>query len=660
MQSLWRDDEASSYQGELPLRVYTSRLLGRDKTLVLHGGGNTSVKIRERNLVGEEEEILYVKGSGWDLEFIEEAGFSPVRMQHLLRLARLPQLSDPQMVNELVTHLTRASAPAPSVETILHALLPHKYVDHTHSDAVLAVTNTAAGERRINDIYGAKVAVIPYVMPGFDLAKLCAELFPKQAGPDTIGMVLMNHGIFSFGATARESYERMIQLVDMAERYLETHKAWHQPASPAPASSAESIESTATIARLRKAISACAGNPMLMSTLRNARTLAFARRADLTIASQQGPATPDHVIRTKRLPMLGRDVDGYAASYRAYFAKNAADARERKTILDAAPRVVLDAELGLCAIGRTMKDADIVADLYEHTIDVIERATLLGGYQALPARDIFAVEYWDLEQAKLRKAGNPPPFAGEVALVTGAASGIGKACVDALHARGAAVVGLDVDEKIESMLKRRDFLGVRCDVTERAAVIAALASAVMRFGGIDMLVLNAGIFPSAGSIAELADTAWRKVMQVNLDSNLLLMRECHALLKLAPHGGRVAVIGSKNVPAPGPGAAAYSASKAALTQLARVAALEWGTDNIRINTLHPNAVFDTGIWSAELLAERASRYGISIEEYKRNNVLKTEVTSKDVAALAAEMCGPLFAKTTGAQIPIDGGNERVI
>ncbi|HEV7822194.1 MAG TPA: class II aldolase/adducin family protein, partial [Burkholderiales bacterium] len=176
MQSLWRDDEASSYQGELPLRVYTSRLLGRDKTLVLHGGGNTSVKIRERNLVGEEEEILYVKGSGWDLEFIEEAGFSPVRMQHLLRLARLPQLSDPQMVNELVTHLTRASAPAPSVETILHALLPHKYVDHTHSDAVLAVTNTAAGERRINDIYGAKVAVIPYVMPGFDLAKLCAEL----------------------------------------------------------------------------------------------------------------------------------------------------------------------------------------------------------------------------------------------------------------------------------------------------------------------------------------------------------------------------------------------------------------------------------------------------------------------------------------------------
>src|SRR3954471_9681971 len=286
MQSLWRDSEAGEYRGDLAQRVYTSRLLGRDKTLVLHGGGNTSVKIRERNLVGDEEEILYVKGSGWALEFIEEAGFSPVRMAHLLRLAQLKQLSDPQMVNELVTHMTKASAPAPSVETILHALLPHKYVDHTHSDAVLAVTNTADGERRIKEIYGGKIAVIPYVMPGFDLAKLCAELFPRQAGPDTIGMVLMNHGIFSFGATARESYERMIELVDMAERYLEKQKAWHLPAAP---SLAPSAESTTAIVEVRKDVSARAGNPMIVSTLRNARTLSFARRTDITIASQQGP-----------------------------------------------------------------------------------------------------------------------------------------------------------------------------------------------------------------------------------------------------------------------------------------------------------------------------------------------------------------------------------
>lgn len=657
MQSLWRDDEAADYRGDLAQRVYTSRLLGRDKSLVLHGGGNTSVKIRERNLVGDEEDILYVKGSGWDLEFIEEAGFSPVRMAHLLKLAKLKALSDPQMVNELVTHMTRAAAPAPSVETILHALLPHKYVDHTHSDAVLAVTNTADGPHRITEIYGDKVAVIPYIMPGFDLARLCAGLLPQQSGKNTIGMVLLNHGIFSFGTTARESYERMIQLVDMAERYLEKHRAWHLQ----PAAAAASLPTqTAAIAALRNSISQCAGSPMIVATLQNGRTLDFARRADVATVSQQGPATPDHVIRTKRLPMAGRDVEKYAQAYRAYFAQNAPQAKQTKTMLDAAPRVVLDTDCGLCTVGRTIKDAAIVADLYTHTMDVIERSTLLGGYKALPARDIFDVEYWDLEQAKLRKAGKPPLFAGEVALVTGAASGIGKACVDALLARGAAVVGLDIDGKITTLHKRQDFLGIRCDITSREAVIPALASAVRAYGGLDILILNAGVFPGGTKISALDDDAWRKVMGINLDANLILMRECHALLKLAPRGGRVAVVGSKNVPAPGPGAAAYSASKAALTQLARVAALEWGADNIRVNTLHPNAVFDTGIWSDEILSSRAAHYGLSVEQYKKNNVLQTAITSRDIAELAAETCGPLFAKTTGAQIPVDGGNERVI
>ncbi|MEO7728123.1 MAG: bifunctional aldolase/short-chain dehydrogenase, partial [Burkholderiales bacterium] len=657
MQSLWNDDEAAGYRGDLAQRVYTSRLLGRDKSLVLHGGGNTSVKIRLRNLVGDEEDILFVKGSGWDLEYIEEAGFSPVRMQHLLRLAKLKELSDPQMVNELVTHMTRASAPAPSVETILHALLPQKYVDHTHSDAVLSVTNTVDGAQRIAEIYGSKVVVIPYVMPGFDLARLCAELFPRHAAADTIGMVLLSHGIFSFGASARESYERMIELVDMAERYLNKRGAWQIAASPA--SSAADVPGT-DIAALRREISRCAGNPMIVSTPRSDRALCFAGRTDVATVSQQGPATPDHVIRTKRVPMVGVDVQNYAQAYREYFAQHAPHAKEKKTILDAAPRVVLDARLGLCTVGRTVKDAAVVADLYQHTMDVIERATALGGYRALPARDIFDVEYWDLEQAKLRKAGAAPPFTGEIALVTGAASGIGKACVDALLARGAAVVGLDIDGKIETQMKKPDFLGVRCDVASHGAVVAAIAAGVRAFGGLDILILNAGIFPAGTSIATLADDAWRKVMSINLDTNLILMRESHALLKVSPRGGRVTIIGSKNVAAPGPGAAAYSASKAALTQLARVAALEWGVDNIRVNTLHPNAVFDTAIWSDEVLASRAASYGLSVEQYKKNNVLRTEVTSRDVAELAAEMCGPLFAKTTGAQLPVDGGNERVI
>jgi rhamnose utilization protein RhaD (predicted bifunctional aldolase and dehydrogenase)/NAD(P)-dependent dehydrogenase (short-subunit alcohol dehydrogenase family) len=657
MQSLWNDVEAVGFKGDLPQRVYTSRLLGRDKSLVLHGGGNTSVKLRQTNLVGDDEEILYVKGSGWDLEFIEEAGFSPVRMAHLLKLAQLEALSDPQMVNELATHMTRSTAPAPSVETILHALLPHKYVDHTHSDAVLAVTDTADGEKRIAEIYGDKVVIIPYVMPGFDLARLCAERFPKEVGKNTIGMVLMKHGIFSFGATAKQSYERMIELVDLAERYLERRNAWQLRRAVISLSDKPKREE---IAALRAEMSRAAGNPLVVAVHRDARTISFARRPDVGTASQQGPVTPDHVIRTKRVPLIGRDVKGFVQGYREYFDRHAPQAREPKTMLDPAPRVVLDSELGMCAAGRSAKDAAIVADLYTHTIDVIERATLLGGYSALPHRDIFDVEYWDLEQAKLRKVGKPPVFTGEVALVTGAASGIGKACVDALLARGAAVVGLDVNESITALHRRVDFLGIRCDVTSQQEVMGALEEMVLAFGGLDVLVLNAGIFTASAAIAALDNDAWRKVMNINLDANLMLLRDCYPLLKLAPRGGRVAVIGSKNVPAPGPGAAAYSASKAALTQVARVAALEWGGDNIRINTLHPNAVFDTGIWNEDVLTARAQHYGLSVDEYKKNNVLKTEVTSRDVAELAAEICGPLFAKTTGAQVPVDGGNERVI
>jgi NAD(P)-dependent dehydrogenase (short-subunit alcohol dehydrogenase family) len=358
--------------------------------------------------------------------------------------------------------------------------------------------------------------------------------------------------------------------------------------------------------------------------------------------------------------MVGRGVAGYARAYAEYFARNAPLAKEPKTMLDAAPRVVLDSELGLCTVGRSARDAHIVQDLYSHTIDVILRATALGGYRALPEKDIFDVEYWDLEQAKLKRAGSAPVFAGEVALVTGAASGIGKACVAAFLKRGAAVIGLDLDSAVEKLHQRPDFLGISCDVTSEEAVLAALEAGVRAFGGLDLLVLNAGIFPQATRVNALSGDAWRQVMGVNLDSNLLLLRECHPLLQLAPKGGRVVVIGSKNVPAPGPGAAAYSASKAALTQLARVTALEWGRDRIRVNVLHPNAVFDTGLWTEEVLESRAKSYGMSVSDYKTNNVLKVEVTSSDVAELAAELCSPLFDKATGLQIPIDGGNERVI
>jgi rhamnose utilization protein RhaD (predicted bifunctional aldolase and dehydrogenase)/NAD(P)-dependent dehydrogenase (short-subunit alcohol dehydrogenase family) len=655
MKSLWSDEEAAKSGGPLGPRVYTSRLLGRDRSLVLHGGGNTSVKLAEKNLFGDEEQVLYVKGSGWDLETIEAAGFTPVTLEYVKKLASLPALPDPQMVNELNTHMLRAGAPSPSVETILHAILPYRYVDHTHADAVLSVSNAPDGERRVREIYGDKVVIIPYIMAGFDLAAYCAREFPKQAGKNTIGMVLLSHGIFSWGEDARQSYERMIELVSMGEDYLAKKGAWSFE-SPRQSAAFRREE----VATLRRAMSDEAGFPLVLKVNQTDKFVAFARRQDVEKVSQQGPATPDHVIRTKPFPMLGRDVPGYARRYRDYFERFSVRAKEKKTMLDAAPRMALDGELGFVAAGRTAKDTAIVEELYDHTIDVILRAEALGGWRALDQQHTFDIEYWDLEQAKLKKAGSPPAFTGEVALVTGAASGIGKACVEAYLKRGAAVVGLDRNPAIESMWKRPDFLGLTCDLVRKEEIEKSLDAAVKRFGGVDMLVLNAGIFPSSQPIQDIPSEAWRNAMSVNVEANLLVMQACHGLLKLAPRGGRIVVIGSKNVPAPGPGAAAYSASKAALNQLARVAALEWAKDGIRINSLHPNAVYDTALWTDEVLQSRAKAYNLTVEQYRKNNLLKTEVASKDVAELAAEMCGPLFAKTTAAQVPVDGGNERVV
>ncbi|MBF0169824.1 MAG: bifunctional aldolase/short-chain dehydrogenase [Nitrospinae bacterium] len=656
MKNLYNEADAPAADDLLALRVYTSRLLGADPALVLHGGGNTSVKIAETNLVGEREEILYVKGSGWDLGTIEKKGFAPVRMERLKKLAALLALSDPAMVNELKCAMTDASAPAPSVEAILHAILPYPFVDHTHADAFVAVSNTPGGEGRVREIYGDRVVYVPYVMPGFDLARAAFEAYTRDATPKTVGMALMNHGLFSFGATAKESYDRMIELVGMAEEYLKARDAWDCPSdAPAPVSFDRGAFSA-----LRRGVSDAAGRPMILSLNDGDKQRAFVNRPDLSAVALSGPATPDHVIRTKRLPMIGDDVAGYAAAYKAYFDACAAQAKEPKTMLDPAPRVILDPRFGVVSVGANVGAASIVDDLYDHTIDVISRASRLGGYRALPKQDIFDVEYWDLEQAKLKKGGSAPLFAGEVALVTGGASGIGAACVDALLARGAAVACFDIDPAVSSRLIRPDYLGLTVDLTDETKVDEALDAVVQRFGGLDTVIANAGIFTKSTKIEEMPATLWRKVFAVNVDAVASLLRLVKPLLADAPRKGRVTIIGSKNVPAPGPGAAAYSASKAALTQLARVAALEWGAEGIRVNVLHPDAVFDTAIWTEEVLATRAKAYGMSVEQYKTKNVLKTEVRSADVAALAAETLGPLFSRTTGAAIPVDGGNDRVI
>ena len=663
MPGAWDDKQAASFSGPLGERIYSSRLLGSDPSLVLHGGGNTSVKLRERDLLGQELDSLYVKCSGHDLAQIDAGGFTGLRLEHLRTLAGLDGLSDALVNREVRVSALDPDAGSPSVEVLLHAIIPKPYVDHTHSERVLALTNSPSGERHVRKAYGETVIVVPYVRPGHGLARLCAQLIAEQMTERTIGLVLMNHGPVSFGDSARESYEAMLELVARAEAYGAAQgKRRRAPARvPAAADPRAIVESAGLkVARLRAQISMAAGFPVVLRRDEDPLGLAFANRTDVELLSQSGPATPDHVIYTKPVPMLGRDVDAYVGAYRRYFDEQTkARAGSSIEMLGPAPRVILDPELGLCTAGRTIAQAKVAADLYRHTIELILNATALESYQALPATEIFDVEYWGAEQAKLKR-GQRDEFEGQVVLITGAASGIGAACVRSYLARGACVVGLDISAEVAEVADVPGYLGVVCDVTEPEQLEAAVERCALAFGGVDMLVLSAGIFPPSRRIEDLELGDWRRTFDVNTDSDLLLMRLAFPYLAMAPSGGRVVVIASKNVPAPGPGAAAYSASKAALTQLARVAALEWGEAGVRVNILHPNAVFDTGIWTEEVVNARAASYGLTPTEYRTNNVLRVEVTSRDVAELACAMCGPLFAKTTGAQVPVDGGNERVI
>jgi NAD(P)-dependent dehydrogenase (short-subunit alcohol dehydrogenase family) len=494
-------------------------------------------------------------------------------------------------------------------------------------------------------------------MPGFDLAKACALEFEKQANSDTVAMVLMNHGVFTFGDTTEQAYNNMIEVITEAEDYLIATAGVDITSSAAMATPVNATGSALDQAKLRGHLSNAAGRPMLLARTPNQRANTFAARSDIADVACRGPATPDHIIRTKQFPLIGRNIDEFVANYHSYFERNQdrfPDVQE----LDPAPRVVLDSKLGLLTAGARISDCEIASDIYLHTIDVIEASEGLGGFVALPETDLFEVEYWELEQAKLAKSGQPPAMSGEVAVVTGSASGIGRACTEALLSQGAAVIGIDLNTSETPVTP--SFLELTADVTDPESLATAVTTGVERFGGIDIVVAAAGIFGASNEIADIVQSDWETTLSVNLNGVTNLLQATHPFLALAPGGGRVLLVGSKNVPAPGKGAAAYSASKAAVTQLGRVAALEWAEDGIVVNTIHPDGIFDTGLWSQELVEQRAANYGLTADEYKRRNLLGQEITSGDVGELVAAMCSHSFRKITGAQIPIDGGSDRVI
>lgn len=656
MENRWNHSFARFLETALDECVYGSRLIGSDPALVLHGGGNTSIKAPFDDITGSSFDALFVKGSGWDLATIEKQGFAPLDLSRLRDLLALDSLSDREMVRELTASSLDPDAPTPSVESLLHAYIPHPAVLHSHADAVVSITNVADGEKLVRDIFGDSVIVVPYVMPGFELAKTVITMWPAQAHETTIGMVLLNHGLFTFGETTAEAYSRHHELISKAEQWLNEH-------APVPRKTSDGLSqvNSLVLADLRQRISTSANQPMILRRHSDPVSTRFVHRSDLKSLATRGPLTPDHVIRTKRIPMVGSDVEDYERAYVKYFNHFEHRKGTSLSMLDAAPRVVVDVDLGVLTAGRTVAEADIAFDIYNHTMPILERAEdHLGGYVALEPEHIFDVEYWDLEQAKLRLAGPPPALAGAIAVVTGAASGIGRACAAELLARGCAVCGIDIDNSVEAAFDNPAWVGFTVDVTDAFAQTAALNKVVERFGGLDIVIPAAGVFGVVAPISQLDATDFQAVQTVNVNSVVNLLQASYPLLTRSPIGGRVSIIGSKNVAAPGQGAVAYSASKASLVQVGRIAALEWANDGIRVNTVHPDAVFDTGLWTDELLEERAANYGLTVDEYKIRNLLKTEITAAEVATLAVELCTDTFAKTTGAQIPIDGGNDRVV
>jgi len=659
MKNRWDEDRLGEVGDDpVALRVLTSKLLGEEEDLVLHGGGNTSVKGDMETVFGDKEKVLFVKGSGWDLRTIEAAGFPPVNLDYLLRLGELESLSDSEMMRQLRLALLDPQGPTPSVEAILHALIPHKYVDHSHADAVVTISNTPIGAEHLKQIYGDEVLILPYIMPGFILARQVAEATRSLDWSTLKGIVLLHHGIFTFHEDAKTSYDNMIELVAKAEDFLASNT---DASTIAQKDYVITDEDCLQLAQLRHAAGERFGNPVLLRMDCSDAAAGFASLSNVADLATRGPLTPDHTIHAKAFAAIfdenpAAEITEFEQAYRDYFQEYAGDEHQ---CLDTMPRYGVWKNKGMIYLAGNRKRMEIVRDITQHTVKAIQQGEALGAWQALPKSDLFDVEYWELEQAKLKSGAKRSEFEGKVAIVSGAASGIGAACVEELLAKGAAVIALDIDQSLANRFGDASVLPVHCDVTDSDAITAALMQGVQHFGGIDILVSNAGNFPASQNIETMDDGNWEKSMELNLSSHMRVMRACLPYLK-AGFDPAVVIVASKNVPAPGPGAAAYSTAKAGLTQMARVAALELGAEGIRVNALHPNAVYDTAIWTDEVLAARAEHYGMSVEEYKTSNVLKTEVRSADVARAVALFAGESLAKTTGSQLPIDGGNERVI
>ncbi|PPR12089.1 MAG: 4-formylbenzenesulfonate dehydrogenase TsaC1/TsaC2 [Alphaproteobacteria bacterium MarineAlpha11_Bin1] len=659
--------ERQGISEDLALRVYTSRLLGNDAKLVLHGGGNTSVKTMMTDTVGDKVEVLCVKGSGWDMANIEPPGLPAVRLESIRKLRGLKKLTDEEMVNAQRGALLNSNSPNPSVETLLHAFLPHKFVDHTHSDAILSVTDQPDGTNLCREIFADRVALVPYIMPGFDLAKACASIWEKY--PDVEGLILLKHGIFTFGEDARESYQRMINLVSVAENYLQSGK---------PAKSftpRRQILRTAKVAEIspivRGALAEKDGSDwrrMVLDFRDSPHVMNFVNGRDVVRYATAGPVTPDHVIRTKPKPLIipapkenelgiftisiSSAIRKYIVDYTRYFERNNRKQLTPKIMLDPIPRVILMPGLGLFGLGKSVSDAGVAADLAETSARVIADAERIGMYKCIPEKDIFEIEYWSLEQAKLDKMSEKP-LSRHVVAVTGGGSGIGAATAAAFAGQGAEVAILDRDlEAGQELADRLGGIAVKCDVTRAASVTRAFSKICQKFGGLDILVSNAGA-AWEGRIGDVDEKILRESFELNFWGHQRCAQAAVAIMKAQRTGGVLLFNTSKQAVNPGPDFGPYGLPKASTLFLCRQYALDHGVDSIRANAVNADRIRSC-LLTSEMIQKRSKARGLSEEEYMSGNLLGREVTANDVAQAFVDLA--LSKKTTGAVLTVDGGN----
>ncbi len=671
MKNNWSNNEAKKYilkykklghSKDMALRVYTTRLLGRNSELVLHGGGNTSVKTTIKDLDGKNYDVLCVKGSGWDMAEIEPEGLPAVKLNPLLALRNKKKLSDEEMVAYQKRNLINIKSPNPSVETFLHAFLPFKFVDHTHSDAIMNVTNRPNSFAFCKKIFGKKVSLIPYVMPGYGLAQKIKEVYNKN--PNINCLILLNHGIFTFSDDAKESYDLMIKYVTDAEKALRKLKR----KKIKQITKLNTKITPSQIAPILRGLASKGANKKFILTFRNNKILNyFINGNDVERYSTEGTATPDHVIRVKPFPLIikpkhSSSIDdfkktaikafiNYKKKYLKYFEQNQKKVKEKKTMLDTSPRVILVQNIGVFCIGDNLKAAKVAADLTETNAKVISSVEETSKYKFISKKDIFDVEYWSLEQAKIKK--EIKELAGNVVVITGAFGKIGTATYKLFKKYGAEVVLIDNNrKKVTEMSKKINDVCIYCDVTIKESVKKAFNLISSKFGGIDILISNAGT-ALGGSIAEVDDKILRKSFEDNFFSHQNCAAAATKIMKAQNIEGCLLFNISKQSVNPGKNFGPYGLPKSALLNLCKQYALDYGSYGIRSNGVNADRI-RSGLLNDEMIKSRAKARDVSTEDYMKGNLLLNEVKAEDVAKAFFHLS--VSKKTTGAVLTVDGGN----